>query len=199
MPDSNFHDGDYSAPTQHGPTITWVDPVLRCTYHRKTFHQDEENFSAKPMSEPGPGGSYMVEEEEPKHIGGGIIEWDRLFMTVPPTRTEIEGYVYARQWVESVVSSDPDTPPQQAVVELPVPTVATVVYDYFHTDDPTSIEILFAFKLVQAGQSIFSVGDVGNSTEDLLLAEDTEVSRVRGNIWQRTKKYVPNQAATPSE
>lgn len=190
---ANYYDGDYSTPTQHGPVISWLDPVLRCTMYRITYHQKEADFAPLAIGTAGADSSYLVEEEEPKHIGGGMVEWDRIYMTIPPTRTEVEGYVYTRQWlVETIINGQPYVD----LGELSLPVPSRVVFQYYHTSDPTEIEILRAFRYLRIGDGIYTTGSADNNTLTELLAEDSQVSRLKGNIWQRVDRYVSKASIT---
>jgi hypothetical protein len=61
---------------------------------RQTFWVERKSFVRLPLDTPHPRrtGVYLVDEPEPRHVGGGILEWDRVWANIPASREEGETY-----------------------------------------------------------------------------------------------------------
>lgn len=87
-----YYDGDFSAAT---PVSGWslsspLDVAPGVTMYRQTYRQLRKNFSKLNLNLPCPidGNAKLVRETDRQDIGAGLVQWDRVYVQVPPDRFE---------------------------------------------------------------------------------------------------------------
>lgn len=169
-----------SIPWQHGPRVRWRDADSRGVLYKLKMRVGAEFFAELPISSAGPAGGWLVEESQPHDIGAGLVEWERVYAYLPPSRVVGESIVYV---IQEVYSGD--------IVEMPIATTANVQHDYFHTLNPRDeIPLLRAWKIAKLGDVIYTLGTPPGDLDTTILAEDSQVRPWRGNIYLRTAPYV---------
>ncbi|MES2569595.1 MAG: hypothetical protein V4710_06020, partial [Verrucomicrobiota bacterium] len=93
-----LHDGSRIEPMQQGPTTRSFLPLEKAYLYRQKFQHLAPFYKALPISSKGPGGSFLIEETEPTHVGCGLVEWERKFATVPKQRQDFEFKPHAYQY-----------------------------------------------------------------------------------------------------
>jgi|GEM_PF-6621631 len=181
---STFADGSYSSAFQHGPLIKWVDPTYRCTFYRRTMHVHKDDYAPQAIGTTLDTGIYLFEETEPRSLAGGVLEWDRLYCTIPPDREEPEGYTHEYQWYFGPDDGGP------IVIWAQYKTTSWLRYSYVYNADPLSITIHRPKKWVARGNVIRQVGTANPLPDGRFLVEDTKVTRFRGDIWEVCGRYV---------
>jgi len=171
--------GNHSRPFQVGPQIKWTDEQTRGTLYKRRYRQRASLWAPLALSAKGPIGGWLVEETQPSPIGNGIVEWERVWAYLPPSRTRGETTVFNYQELQGT-----------DIVELPITTTALVDYDYFHTLDPSTIPQLRAYRLIKVGETIYTLGPAPATGAQLVLAEDSRVREWRGHIYERAAIYV---------
>lgn len=185
---TSFDGGEpsFRAAYQNGPTIPCVDPVTRGAIYKQIMRQRMPYWRPLPWSTGGPGGSYLVEETDPSHVGVGLIEWQRIFCAVPPPRVDPETCVYAYQYRNG---SD--------LGEVTLTVKAQVTFTYYHTLNPeTDIPLTRAFRWFKIGENVAYIGSVPDPDSDIILGEDETYKRFRGNIYEKRSLFVPTIAET---
>ncbi len=182
MSDDAVHfDGDYSQPVQSGPWIPHVDNETQSTLYTAEFFQIASNFKRMEFGTIGVNKASLVEESEGTYPGGPLVKWSRTFASVPLSRVVPEGFVYNYQFE---VGTDP-----VSILEFPLYVTSDVTYDYFLTNDPDSIKLFRSYRLQIIGGVLYGIGDI--PTGDTLIAENSILTRWKGNIWQRVTRRVP--------
>lgn len=180
-------DGDYTQEQVAGMPIfdAPFEPVDTAIYILKVpFWQLADNYSEPAFGTPGPfGGIYAgVVRGSFKGIAAGIIEWWREYVLVPGSRSEFESYVYPWQFYCG-----------SSLSEVPILVHSRVQFDYFQTDNPTTIDLPNAPRAIDVGQcgGIVGINGWGHLAEGQeILAEDATFKCWKGNIYQRTMRFV---------
>ncbi len=88
-PKTVYYDGNFAAAIPCGAIRTESIPnsggAIRVM---QRFNQLGRNFRALALNSGGPFGSLLIDELGSTDVGGGIVEWDRVYATVPPGRTD---------------------------------------------------------------------------------------------------------------
>lgn len=191
--DSHVHfDGDFSKPVQNGPWVPTTDNETQSTLYTAEFMQIAANFVRMPFGTLAglgltiPALSSLVEETEGTSPGGPLVKWNRTFANVPDSRVVAEGFVFNYQFIQT-------DPP--AVVEFPLYVTSQVQYDYFLTNDPSRISISLVYKLQQVGNVIYEIGDAPATNSRTIVGENSKIVRWKGNIWERSTRFVPTFSA----
>jgi hypothetical protein len=131
---------------------------------------------------------YLVTETDPRNIGNGILEWQRIFASVPETRQEGGSIVYSAQILSTQVSYDFETPPSAPeVTEVPLTMACRVQWEYFLDLPPP---LLKPQVLVVYG-SVIKIGGWGQSVFGREYpAEDSEVGIYKGRIYYRRTPFI---------
>lgn len=188
-PPGTFYDGDHYTPWQVGPIRPWVDPGTRGALYERTMRVFRAFWEKTAQDDPGPEGGFLVEESKPTHVGGAILEWVQTFMSLPPGRSAAESISYP---IQLEVSKDGT----KSLAEIPITTTATMVYDYWHTGNPSSIPILHAFREAQIADNLFYFIGTKPTGDASIVAIDSQVRPVRAgsNFYERRTAWVPNLA-----
>lgn len=183
--------GAWTTARQTGPTVTTFNAEYRVKMYEQTMIQCASSFAALTIGTAGPGASYLYEETSPQPIGADIVTWKRRYSEVPPTRTEGGLFVYPQTLIESTDGSVDWT------VELPVSTNSRITYSYFYTTTPDTVTLETTYKMVvveiKGRKVIFASGSASTPT-GWTLAEDEELVRWKGNIWEKKRREVPTAA-----
>lgn len=188
-------DGSFTTAVQNGPA-TWRRPfqdrgdTISFEY-LAMFQQDQASYLPTNNSlnlvtgyevaqsiSTARGLAYLVEETEPRHVGSGILEFQRTYASLPRTRYE-EGTVgYTQQYYDF-------TP----AIETAVYTLnARIKYEYFLTRP----SVLYARKVAIFFDTLYFIGDWTSATAGTevvdgieFLGEDSETTVYRGIFFQR--------------
>jgi hypothetical protein len=87
-------DGDYSTPIRVGPYITTnLSDGSGAIEVRAPYMQLESSYSKQALNTAGPTKSslatYLVSEEGMKEVAAGVVEWDRVWRSLPASRSEL--------------------------------------------------------------------------------------------------------------
>jgi hypothetical protein len=185
-----YFDGDFTTAQLAGPPQFEIpfktDPKPYA--YKLPYWQFLSNFADISFGTPGPlGGTYVGGSPGTfKSIGGGIIEFWREFALVPDTRSEFESFVYPYQFYFPMIG-------RSGTAELPITTSSRVQFDYFRTDDPSSIPLPRAPKMWAPGAVFFlndwlSVALSPDGTE--VLAQDSTLKQWKGDIFERQSRFI---------
>lgn len=167
---------------RHGPLLPRRDPDTLSLLYTETLRVRASAYVPLALSSRGPFGTYLVEETEPRALGvAGLVEFQRIWARVPAPREEYGSYSHSYQgWIDG------------EFVEVENTVQSRVVHDYFHTLRPTvDIELPRRFRYVRVGNTIAQQGDPIPLGATEMLAEDATYERWRGNIYRRTRRFVP--------
>lgn|GEM_PF-6096158 len=187
------YDGDFSEPSEVGlPIFEKPFPEDPKNYvYRVPYWQAQESYTDPVIDETGPYGGFATGMDYNfKDIGGGIISFEREFALVPDSRIGGRGsYVYSYQNVGLVSGA------AKTISENALTTQSYVQYDYFHTTDPSSIELPNAPRAVSIafgdGSIIaFLYGWGFLNPNDPILAEDAILRLWKGNIYERQQRFI---------
>jgi hypothetical protein len=174
-----FYDGNFSTPRQVGPVVTSIDETTRATISKVPFWVRAGQYRPQTRGSRRSGiDGFLVEQPEPRSIGADIVEYELIYATLPPIRTEPEPWVYNLQFVSGT-----------DLVEIPTPTVSHVKYSYVHTASPLNIPLEVAFKATKIGDYVAYVGTKPRVGQRI-LAEDEQLRRWRGDIWEKISRTV---------
>lgn len=222
---SFYEDGDFDVATACGPKLPrypFQSMGDKATLvYEQPFMQRLSKFKPLALGTRGDSGTYLVEESEPEHIGGGIGKWTRTYANVPRTHRTFESYVYTYQVFQgSLVTHentadfglDDETVTVFDLTEFPQPCAATLVHDFFFAPNNTAniIPLGVAPRIVRAGEGYAMLGSNGGagvnfknsegvthwanvptSLSGMILAEDSKLERWMGDIYERVSVYVP--------
>jgi hypothetical protein len=178
-----FYNGDFDSATQDGPIDPDVDAINRAQIWRQPMIQRASLWTPRPIDSAGPLGGFLVEETTPSAFGADLIKWHRVFAEVPLTHKEPVGWTHTYQFITD------------DLVEISIGTVATMVHEYFHVADSTTITIIRASKYVKFGSDIKYIGDLPADTGPIVAADSTlDRWMGKGNIWCRKTPYVARRS-----
>ncbi len=166
---------------QVGPTVPNIDSVTRGLVYTQTMRQRFGFWKALPWGKKGPHGSFLVEETTPGHVGGGLIEWQRIYWTVPPPRKEPLACAHSYQYREGY-----------DIGEITQTVRSEITYTYFHTLKPEDdIPLERAFRWFKIGSRLAYIGTIPPVDATIILAEDETYRRIMGHVYEKTSKQVP--------
>lgn len=128
--------------------------------------------------------AYLVYESEASNIGLGILEFVRIYASIPATRNwESTTIAYTRQYVSTSANYDWTTPPPAPeITEITASTDARVFYEYALTP----FEPIFAPRVAVIFGSVVAYGGWGNLVEGQYYpAEDSKTDVYKGKIYYR--------------
>jgi len=192
---SYINDGNYNVEQQVG-CDEWQRPFSAVGDQRsfevhRTYRVSEPKYKAmRPMTriKTREGFAYLVEESEASNIGLGILEFKRVFASVPQSRKEGTTIANTVQFLSTSVSYDWTTPPPEpSVTEITGTTAGIAKYEYFlGLPEP-----LIAPRVAVLFGSVVQFGDWGNlQIGRYYPAEDSEVGIYKGGIYFRRTIYV---------
>ena len=187
-----YLDGDYSIAQVSGPPEFEIpfatDP--KPYVYKLSYWQFFDDFSEPALGDPGPiGGGYAGGSAGSiKQIGAGIVEFSRTYARVPDSRSEWESFVYSYQII--LVGGG------GGITELPLTVQSRIQFDYFQTDNPSSIDIPRAGKAVQVSNTIYMLNDFCNTvlhapTGQEILALDATYKIWKPGIYERQMRFIP--------
>jgi len=204
MPTGVYFDLPAAAGTAQatGPKVFGYDSDVQAEFFTQNFMQNATDYVPLPWNTTSIEDGvtfYLVEESAPEDVGGGMVQWRRLYYQLPPERSEYENSVYN---YTVVYLFDTDTSgwvgfPESA--SFPLQVAQRVDYKFYATDDPEAdIPTNKGWKIFKIGNVICTQGtDPVSGTPPTLtvtspyLGEDSEVTRWKGNIWMRKQRWVP--------
>jgi hypothetical protein len=170
------------------------------------------NYYEEPaLGSAGPLGGFYVGGAQAsfKSIGGGVIEFEREFALLPGSRSEWETFVYPFQlvqWKYETSGDPPVTTFSASINEVPTTMHSRVQYDYFQTDDPQNGIPLPRGPRAMIDSGVYAtwlyfmhgywnMNAVGGSTPGAeVLAEDATFRKWKGNIYQRTMRFITSES-----
>lgn len=139
--------------------------------------------------------AYLVSESETQEIGNGLLEFDRVYASIPVQRAVGTSLVYELQVVNNqVVYNFSETPTAPEVAGIPLQRNATEVWDYAINAPPPALEQPY---ISVVNNRIFTFGNWGQFTPgQQVLAADTDSGIYKGRIYYRRSVYItwPNIA-----
>lgn len=187
---SYINDGNYNVEQQVG-CDEWIRPFSSVGDQRsfevhRTYRVAEPKYKAmRPMTriKTREGFAFMVEESEASNIGLGILEFKRVFASVPQPRTEGTTIAHTLQYLSTSVSYDwSNPPPLPEITEVTFTTSAIVQYEYFMNRP----EPLIAPRVAVLFGSVVYFGDWGNlQVGRYYPSEDSEIGLYKGTIHYR--------------
>jgi hypothetical protein len=185
-----FFDGDFTQAELAGPPEFEIpfktDPKPYA--YKIPYWQFLSNYDEPALGSAGPLGGFYVGGTPGsfKSIGGGIIEFRREYALIPDTRSEYESFVYSYQFYFPIIGAN-------GTAELPLTVNSRIQFDYFQTDDPTTIDLPKAPIMWVPGVIFFlhdflSIASSPSGTE--VLAEDASYKLWKGNIYERHQRFI---------
>lgn len=166
---------------------------LTAILYLEDYVQRADFFEPLPLDTPHPDleDAFLVNESNPRTRQDGLARWTRTFASVPATRTEFEMTGFTFPSFKATGSST-----SNLRENFTRSVVAKVAYSYVHTTDPaTDLTLARMFSPLDAsGNAVDFVADDTTPTKEAyeedvaaavyLQANETEVSRWQGNVWQ---------------
>jgi hypothetical protein len=186
-----YFDGDFTQAELAGPPEFEIpfktDPKPYA--YKIPYWQFLSNYSEPDVGSAGPlGGIYVGGTPGSfKSVGGGIIEFRREFALVPDTRSEYESHVYNYQFWFPCVG-------RNGTSQLNLTTLSRVQFDYFRTDDPSSVDLPRAPVFWDTGgvpaflNGWFDIKCSDTGTE--VLAEDAQLKTWKPGIYERQMRFI---------
>lgn len=147
----------------------------------------------------GPYGGYHVGESNFRPQTGGILSFIREFARVPDSRNEFESYVHAAQVINysGVIGGSGNTiiVSDASITEIPITVMSRLQYDYFHTDNPETIELDKAPRAIVVGTTGYMLHGFGLLVAgEERLAEDAVMRIWKGKIYERFQRFIEVRA-----
>ncbi len=123
-----------------------------------------------------------------KQVGGGVVEFQWEYALVPNTRSEFESFVYSYPII--LVGA------QGGITEMPITTHSRIQFDYFATDDTSTINLPRAPKAFQLLSTIYLLNGLGEyvcgvtPTGAEVLAQDATLKIWKPGIYERQQRFV---------
>lgn len=210
-PSGGIYDGNYfGAPYQHGLLITNPDRINFCNFYRQTMRCRISVFKALPIGYKTDGfvgsvaGSlltqfsiptgYLYEETEPHCIGGDLVEWERLSCAIPPPRAEGTNIAYTRQYLSGGSGTSVITEISKTESAL-----TTYLFAYSPTGSQPTGKVTGRYVILPDGHAYLTnpiyIGTAADgpayaSPAGLMLAENSEVTRFKGFIFEEVSRYI---------
>ena len=172
---------------------------LSAILYEEDYVQRAEFFEPLPLDSPHPSieDAWLVAESDPTTRSDGLFRWTRTFATIPATRTEWEmtTFNFPAYKTTAATASNLRENFTQSIV-------GKAVYSYVLTTDPSTdlvIASMFVPRDADSNQVDFVASDTSPTMDDYeievaagayLQANETEVSRWMGNLWQMRNVFV---------
>ena len=179
--------------------ITWPHIVQRGNYTPLALDTEHPEIAA----------AKLVDETGFQDIRGNLTRFLRVYATVPATRSDYESYIYQYLRQNFLDTSGEINVQRSRRIEESLNVTSRIEREYFNTSDPSTIDVLFPFKVLRnyGSGNIGQVNFISSSAlpsatiptleEYLMLpeiiAEASTIRRYRGNIWERSTRYVPTE------
>lgn len=178
---SRVYDGTFTTASQDGPTVVMIDPDTRSLIYEHRMIQTAEDWAALALDTTDAAGAFLVHESNPQSEDCGLLRWTRTHAEVPSERNEYGEYVHSAQYAVA-----------GQLLELSLKTTARFNYKYYHTSDPTTIELVRAPRGGISGDISYVIYPPFPEDGTERPAEDSKLSRWRwhANIWEMLTIYV---------
>jgi len=181
---ATYLDGDYSIASAID-TVRTERPfpqVPADIIYRQNYCQLQDGKSALAIDSSCPynGQAKLVEEGPDSTLGAGIVQWERVWATIPSTRIEREVINYPYQQTYFLNNYG-------YVISLTLVRLARVTHSYYRTTDPSSIALSRLPRAVALNGGIVLLDGFMNLNSGAnTIARDDTLDRWMGNIWHKT-------------
>tara|TARA_R110002020_G_scaffold191415_1_gene391242 strand:- start:618 stop:1241 length:624 start_codon:yes stop_codon:yes gene_type:complete len=165
---------------------------LTAVIYTEDYIQKEEYFVPSPLdlTHPDYPSAYLVNETAPASRGDGLVKFSRVFATVPAARTEWakSSYEFPAYKEDFEAANDRNGWSQTVILKMN--------FSYLLTTDPSNdLTITAKWKPTDVNDNLCSYVATDTTptqatyagyvtAETYLQAEETAISRWKGNIWQ---------------
>ncbi len=133
------------------------------------------------------GRAYLVNVSESKDVGGGLLEWEETWASLPQTRSEYGSITYTLQ----DLTKDASTPPQFTLREFTSTRDARVVYEYSIT---APLPRQLAPMVILVNNRAYGFGGWGTFyAGQEILAQDTQSQIYMCRIYERKSVLIEYQ------
>ena len=198
-----YPDGDFTVAQPHGhhliefPFASEGDAITEIV--RQRFWQFAASFASQALGTPVANNPnlLLLDEENFKDEGGGVVSWDRVYGNIPQTRDVWEEYAYGAQYM---YATNGVVKLQEQAFTVP----SRVRYEYFHVKDLASWEILLALRIVQLTDSEYTRRGSGDltlsgafwiSSDPQIVAEDSKLRWWKYPIMYRATRWIAGPTA----
>lgn len=122
------------------------------------------------------GTAYFVEQGEVRDVGMNLVEFDRIFASVPRNRVEHQSIVHTSQWWQPV---------EQQLQEVSFVVDGSILYEYFLYVPPPILK----FRVIDVFGVLNYVGTPVQTTGAFIVSEDSDVHIYKGGIYERITPY----------
>jgi PKD repeat protein len=154
---------------------------------RQKYWQWRLYWSPAPLSMPCPfyNGAVLIRETPLRSLGGGnLVEWERVFATVPGDIVDYEIVNYVWQWLYSVGGVF-------RVNTIALTRLAQVTRSFYHTTNPISVSVARLPRVVVQDNTAAGLDGFANLSPGAnTIACDDSFVRWEGNIWMKTNKRI---------
>ena len=182
--DPVWFDGDTSVATPITPWRVHHDRVTYAYIYRRTFVQHADFFGHTGTGAvcPANASAFLADETEPTEFGiGKLIQFDRVYTTVPPARVEYENISYPYQQEGTIGTTN-------VVANVNLSRIAVVTYDYHHTTNPGAISMERLPRTMVFNNTFTRFDGFTNlGYGAYTVAADAQLTKWMGNIWQRKR------------
>ncbi len=178
---SRITDGTWTTAQQDGPKVRMIDPDTRSLIYEEKYLRTAEDWAPLALDTTNTEGAFLVHESDPQALDCGILGWTRTFAVVPDARDEYGEYVHSAQYAVA-----------GQLFELSLKTTARFHYEYFHTDDPSTITLNRAPRAGMSGDIFYVLYPPFPEDDTERVAEDSKLTRWKwhANIWEMITIYV---------
>lgn len=178
----------------NGPKVFGYNVEVFARYYTQEFFVAASSFTPLALNTQEIIGGityYLVNESDPEDMGGGLLKWTRTYYQKPPNRTECEPIVY-NYCIRNLIDADTGTPVFFAAgANFSMQVKSNVFIDYWATDDPSTIPLVYGFRLFKIDNALVLQGTEPGAGGGYYQGDDSEITRWKGDIWQRKNRYVP--------
>ena len=207
-----YPDGDFTIAREHGhhliefPFENDGDAVSQIV--RQRYWQFAASFSSQALGTPAPNRAdlLLIDEENFRDEGGGVISWDRVYATIPQAHDEFEDFPYQAQYMYGNSGSAGGSGSSNVLRlgEQTFTVASRVRCEFFHVKDLGGWDILLALRVIQFTDTLFLQRGAGNlalvgsifvSDDAQIVAEDSKIRMWKYPIMQRRTRYVAGPTA----
>jgi hypothetical protein len=178
-----YIDGDFSTPSQTGPTLVRVDPLTGSNIYSHTFVQLASDYTPSPLGDAGiENDSLIVSISETSGIGGGVVQWTEEHAALPADFEKYESFVVTHQFI---AGSSPYN-----IGELSRAEITRVEYTALLPSDIEAATILRAYRITRAqlGTTTYYFY-TGTHSDDEFACEDSTIQQWIGPIYLLKTRY----------
>jgi hypothetical protein len=185
-----YPDGDFSVAQACGYQRVTYDPKSLAYIFRQQFMQYAANWVAVPLNTllPGTTDTVLVEETEQQDLGGGVVQWERVYAQIPPERADTSTCVKTIKYLRTTFSG---TTIVNAAVATQSATVRCDVRYYYSLNagllnipayPDVSVETIGPFtSIVATGGFVYTYQGGDNSGYHFISGD---ISFYKGRIYQ---------------